>query len=416
VLFPSADDKLKAMEETKKGIVRITGSSPMEVSALLEASDQEIDPVTQVLLDAVGTTLSAYVSAAKELLGGRYNHLRQLVPTYLSAPGNVLASCCPDGVAIRFESGDQGKVIAAWTPDPLATIVPLLSQGLVQFSAKGDDVDHNHELGLTLAINAQNPAEPNPRTIATARVVFEVDRPDPSSLPTRTDVPFCLLSVQNRLDVELHLQPSGADTARERVLVRAPVRMPVGWECFEVYPDLNLANWKPETATLRAEKDILAAVVAQQLHEDHYKTLDPKADARRELGALLQRYKDLLDSEPEREETFKRFFRRKSSPALPNPCQKMAETSLGTAQDRLRFSRSLRGVYSRRTGTLHAQALPERWPSFQRAQSRTRANRRLEEIFGRQPVHGPTRIWSSRHFDKPAVTHCDWAVQILDRE
>jgi hypothetical protein len=105
--------------------------------------------------------------------------------------------------------------------------------------------------------------------------------------------------------------------------------MPVGWECFEVYPDLNLANWKPETATLRAEKDILAAVVARQLHEDHYRTLDPKADARRELGALLQRYKDLLDSEPEREEILQRFLDENPVLLCPTHVKKWPKLPLG---------------------------------------------------------------------------------------
>jgi hypothetical protein len=53
----------------------------------------------------------------------------------------------------------------------------------------------------------------------------------------------------------------------------------------------------------------LATVVGQQFRESHFQSLDPKAEARRQVAELLKSYKDLLDSNPEREEVLQRFLR-----------------------------------------------------------------------------------------------------------
>src|SRR5260370_22170563 len=63
-----------------------------------------------------------------------------------------------------------------------------------------------------------------------------------------------------------------------------------------------------------AEHDILASVVANQFREGQFEALDPNASARREWSLLLKSYKDLLDSNPEREEILQSFLR--DNPAL----------------------------------------------------------------------------------------------------
>src|SRR5258706_7946581 len=99
--------------------------------------------------------------------------------------------------------------------------------------------------------------------------------------------------------------------------MRSVLRLPVGWDCVEIYPFLDLDHWKPEYAPVWAESDILAAVVSLQLREAQFQSLDPKAEARKQYAAHLRTFKELLDSDPEREETLQGFLR--DHPALLCP-------------------------------------------------------------------------------------------------
>jgi hypothetical protein len=75
-----------------------------------------------------------------------------------------------------------------------------------------------------------------------------------------------------------------------------------------VYPFIDPEQWKPDYAPFWAESDILAAVVARRFQEDQFQSLDPNAEARRQVAELLKSYKDLLDSNPEREEILQKFL------------------------------------------------------------------------------------------------------------
>jgi len=66
-----------------------------------------------------------------------------------------------------------------------------------------------------------------------------------------------------------------------------------------------------------AEMDILAAVVAFQSQEKYYQSLDPNTAARKKYSELLKTYKQLLDSNPDREEILQIFL--KDNPALLCP-------------------------------------------------------------------------------------------------
>ena len=94
----------------------------------------------------------------------------------------------------------------------------------------------------------------------------------------------------------------------QHFLARSKLRLPVGWECIEIYPFMDLDAWKPEYAAAWAENDILAAVATGQIRESHYQSLDPNAQARKRYAALLSEFKNLLDSKPEREEVLQVFL------------------------------------------------------------------------------------------------------------
>jgi len=60
-------------------------------------------------------------------------------------------------------------------------------------------------------------------------------------------------------------------------------------------------------------------VAAAQFREQQFRNLDPEAAARAEFAKLLTEYKQLLDSDPEREETLQSFL--KEHPLLLCPAQ-----------------------------------------------------------------------------------------------
>ena len=95
------------------------------------------------------------------------------------------------------------------------------------------------------------------------------------------------------------------------------MKLPVGWECVEVFPFLNIDHWEPQYAAIWAENDILASVLRHQLRESQLNNLDPNAGARKQFGILLNSYKDLIDSEPDREEVLQAFL--KENPVLLFP-------------------------------------------------------------------------------------------------
>ena len=102
----------------------------------------------------------------------------------------------------------------------------------------------------------------------------------------------------------------------ERFLARSVFRLPVGWECIEIFPFFDLEQWKPEFAPLWAENDLLAAVVAHQNGESKLQSLDQNVKARRQYEELLDNFKKILDSNPP-EETLQIFLN--DNPALLCP-------------------------------------------------------------------------------------------------
>ena len=112
--------------------VRFDRDKPMEFS-LQEDTFAELTEFQQHTLDAVRSTLQAYVNSAEKLLTGPYAHVRQFVPSHILNPGNILITCCPDGIATRFENRtDESQIIAAWSDESLVRLVPMLSQNVIR--------------------------------------------------------------------------------------------------------------------------------------------------------------------------------------------------------------------------------------------------------------------------------------------
>ena len=155
----------------------------------------------------------------------------------------------------------------------------------------------------------------------------------PDILPSPPQKPFCLLSITNIIELYTTGELISDDTYMQkgqRFLTRTVIRLSVGWECIEIFPFLKLEYWKPEYASTWAENDILASVVAQQSRETQFQSLDPKLVARRQFAGLLQNYKDLLDSNPEREEILQSFLRDNPSLLCPTYTRFWPKLPLGT--------------------------------------------------------------------------------------
>lgn len=260
----------------------------------------------------VQATVAAYLSAVDELLAGKYSAVRDLVPGYLSEPGNVLVAVTSDGVAIRFEQQTTGKrPFVFWMPQPLAEVVELLSQNLIHCYPDRNFTSTVPTTGMQITLGKIDGHTGQRSEIVSFRIGFDTVLQRPDRLPQPIHKPFCLFSVRNSLELHLHglLYNNNAPDEGRPFIARSAIRLPVGWECIEAYPFFDSKHWNTRSATPWAEDSILTAVVARQVTESQFQSLDPNVAARRQFAAMLRDYRTLLDSPPDREETLQRYMR-----------------------------------------------------------------------------------------------------------
>jgi hypothetical protein len=292
----------------------------MDLSCCAEEDLAALDDCERAALETVGPAVLTYIKSAADLLARKYSHVRELAPAYLRSPGKVLVGFCRDGLVMRFESkGEKPEVCAGWSTESFSDLVSKLSQDLVHCHI-GSMPETLPTGGMQITIFRESPGGAR-EDIGAIRVGFDAVIRLPDSPHVPPSKPFCLFSVRNELDLLMHLRPvQQIQTREEVVVVRNTIRLPVGWDCIEAYPGFDPAQWKQEYAAMWAENDILAAVVAHQSREAQYQSLDPNAAARDEFGKLLARYKELLDSDPAREEILQVFL--DEHPALLCPAHK----------------------------------------------------------------------------------------------
>lgn len=303
------------MPESFKINATLFGDGPLIPINLLHLSQTEAD-----LVRAVGTTMKAYVDSAAALSQGKYNQIRERIPTHLRKSGRVTAIICQDGMIARYEhDGNPEGVAVGCSPESVTTLAPIISQQMVHCYKDRNLRDAGSPPGMQMALQRQSATGPATQTIATSDITLRAVLERPSQLPSPPNKPYCLVSARNTIELHLlgRLTPTEASELERDFIVRSHIRLPVAWECIEVYPFVEEDNWKPEYASVWAENDILGAVVASQLSDTQFQTLDPNASARRSFAVLLKKYKDLLDSNPEREEILQVFV--KENPVLLFP-------------------------------------------------------------------------------------------------
>ncbi len=87
--------------------------------------------------------MAAYREAAKGLLKDRYQSLAENVPEYLRLPCNITVLLCPDGMIVRYDIGEEGKVKvrSAAVEEPLNVFAPRMSDGIIHFPDNFDSYD-----------------------------------------------------------------------------------------------------------------------------------------------------------------------------------------------------------------------------------------------------------------------------------
>jgi hypothetical protein len=96
-----------------------------------------------------------------------------------------------------------------------------------------------------------------------------------------------------------------------------------------VFPFLDVKLWIPENAPLWAETDILASVAARQHHSAMLTSLDPRAAARQTFATELKHFKELLDTEPEREEDLHVFLKKHAHFLCPSHSRMWSKLPFG---------------------------------------------------------------------------------------
>src|SRR5881296_62169 len=142
----------------RKSNVLFTADQPMQISDA-DTGQAETPPsdAQNSMIKQVASTIKAYLDAAGELLNGPYSQLRDIAPVHLRDPGNVLVSCCEDGVVIRYERKTaQRKILGAWFPENISHTASLVSQTLVHCYSGENPPASPPRSGVTLELAKQD--------------------------------------------------------------------------------------------------------------------------------------------------------------------------------------------------------------------------------------------------------------------
>jgi hypothetical protein len=305
-----------------KGMINLQPGKPIRI---VETAQVARPAVARPELDAIAATLALYQKAARELLSGRYRELANVAPAHMRVPCDCWVVLCDDGIIVRWdkhEGEDRPKVRTAWPqdgPTTLEALVPNFSERFVYCPVDTSNFQFPPD-GQKLLFAIGNAATGQQRPVMESPIGVLVNWEEAQKqLPLATNRPIPLASVVNELGLEILGEEFDAaaepkpGTGQEFVLV-ARIRLPVGWEAFQLFPPFDLAIWRPDAAQVWAELDLLAASAQQNLRREQLNAIDPRAETRREYANRLMEFQSLLDGP---EANVQQFL--ESNPSLLSP-------------------------------------------------------------------------------------------------
>jgi len=289
--------------EVKSGsAIRFEDDDEATVDILADAAEWQ-------KIDRVGGCLRAYIDAAKDLLTGQFAELRDYAPAHLRDPVDITAFCCPDGILVRFDPGqdEKGRIRVCPMPQSLSELGPALSDSVLHFCA--DPASYNPgQQGPTLEVGYTDPSASDFKSLLKVwpTICATTEIADQAVVSVPPHKPPCLIGITAEVELVLggntcaDTDSSTSAVSRDReFMIRAPIRLPTGWSAIEVFPAFDERYWRLENAPVWAKTDLLAAVARKQLNIARYSAIDPNAAARREFQRLLARLSSLLDGPEE---------------------------------------------------------------------------------------------------------------------
>lgn len=313
-------------DEPKRVQIKVSAGAPIELPIEIKENVDGLPTEKRDIMRRVGETFRAYLRASTQLLKGKYAKIKDIAPVHLRDPGRVLAMCCNEGIIVRYDRHvGEKQLMTAWSDEELPDLAPKLSESVVFCHTNKDYVATIPKVGPELILTSTDASTGQQAVISKLKLRFDAVLSVPPSPETLTAFkrPYRLLSVQNSIEIQMlgEICKNGQRPGEgARFLTRTPLRLPVGWECIEVYPSYQANQWTPDLAELWAENEILAGVVAYQLREREFSSLDPNAAARKKFNQVLSEFQGLLISVPEREEVLQRFL--KDHPILLCPAHR----------------------------------------------------------------------------------------------
>lgn len=304
----------------------IKPNAPVTIS---DGVDVELSAEDRRKLGRVGETLKAYRSAVREMLSGKYAALRDLAPTYMTEACCAKAFLLRDGIIIRHDvkrTPDEKGFVGINDDHDLAAMAPTLSGSFVHCPVDVTSFDPG-EMGVTLSISTGPADSSSPQPPFLSQRLYAV-APRPSSFAKHIH-PSPIAGLRNEFDIQLFCEtapPQGSAGAHSFIL-RSRVKLPLGWEAFEIFPPYDDDTWNPNTASSWAECDLLASVVRRNLADAHLREVDPHAQARKEAAAILRSFEELLAGP---EEPIHQFIRANPKLLLPTQVQAWSKLAFGS--------------------------------------------------------------------------------------
>ena len=270
-------------------------------------------PTQEALAAAVAQAVKKYITTTEYLSNNKYAHLKVKIPEYLAEPGNILMAICADGVVIRYEKRSEGepKRFVSVFEAGIAEAAAMLSQNIIHIESDECPKPTSDTFGVEIKLTADSPSRGTSRDILVSRIWLQA-RSVSSQQPNADGAkPYCLLSARNNLDLQIHgeLYPDEkAASNGQPFIARRTIRLAAGWECIEVFPGVDPRVWNADFAALWAESDLLGAALISQTKDAQLSNLDPRASTRRLYSSLLNDFKKLLDSDPDREQVLQTFL------------------------------------------------------------------------------------------------------------